>query len=53
MQQRLETERKEHIYGTTSAQDGDAGSTNTGAILRRLLTYLVPFRLAVGARSPS
>ncbi len=48
MQQRLETERKEHIYGTTSTQDSDAGSTNTGAILRRLATYLVPFRLAVG-----
>src|SRR5450755_188413 len=48
MQQRLETERREHIYGTTSKQDSDAGSTNTGAILRRLATYLVPFRLAVG-----
>jgi ATP-binding cassette, subfamily B, multidrug efflux pump len=48
MQQRLETERKEHVYGTASGQDSDASSTNTGAILRRLATYLVPFRLAVG-----
>ncbi len=45
MDQRISADRT-HIYGTTkSTGDLNDGGTNTGALLRRLVQYLAPFRL--------
>ena len=45
--QQVRTGRGGQVSGAPATQDNDQENINTGAILRRLVTYLVPYRLAV------
>jgi len=44
MSQRIAAEEKAHFYGPAQDTSADSERVNTGAVLRRLLTYFSPFR---------
>ena len=44
MSQRIAAEEKAHFYGPAQDTAADTEHVNTGAVLRRLLSYLAPFR---------